>query len=802
KTFFLIFPLLLFAIFLAPNPAHAENNLYAISISVAPTSPAKNEPCIITVRVNNIGDTSLADYTGLTTGDISANFKNFTVTKTTLPTLPIAKDSSAYYKYEGSFDTVGHKSLYFNVNINGALEEPSTGNNYIQAYVDVVEPYDYEVNSITVYPSNPGVGEDVMIEIKATNKGFISFTTNQDVGSVAYLFPNFVIDETVWPTPDYDENKIETNDIYYYRYYGKFSTAGKNSYSFSLDSNDSIEEKSETNNTVSRDVEVFPLSTRDLKIESVTYNIAKPLVNEEVEIKVKVKNTGKVGLTSKYGLTTTDDFTLSPAAEKGFYYDLSDITLVEETKDNYPTLLTSLDPGEIFTYTFLGKFRYEGIKTFTFEVDKKKQLTEVNYTDNAATSSIAIYKDATERDKFKIINYSAQFKSSSTVKISWTTDKDSTGAVWYKQNGHTSFVGETLSSGSDDTHSIEFKDLKAGTNYEYNIIAKNGTEEVKLTGVFFTTPSSNEVIFTEEPLAVVSGKNIVVNWKTNLLSYSHLYYRLVGDTTYKVVNLSLLTDSHSVSVNGLADGTYEYYAKSDSSVKTEKDSAVKKFTVLATTQTSTTTPETTTTTTTTNQTTQTNTGTSSISTTPIVITNTSLYTSLKGKIILTVEANGEAYYINPSTQAMNYLGRPDDAFAVMRSAGIGITNQNLNQIQIGLTDSTGIDTDSDGLSDLLEDAIGTNKTLKDTDKDGYEDKAEVAGGHDPVKGNGIKYPINSSFAKSQAGKIFLQVESKGEAWYINPSDNKRYFLGRPADAFAVMRKLGLGISDSNFESLQ
>ena len=227
---------------------------------------------------------------------------------------------------------------------------------------------------------------------------------------------------------------------------------------------------------------------------------------------------------------------------------------------------------------------------------------------------------------------------------------------------------------------------------------------------------------------------------------------------------------------------------------------MKKFTIV---QTITTTPttETPTTGTVTNNT-QTNTNTSTISTAPITITNNSLYTSLKGKIILTVEANGEAYYINPSTQTMNYLGRPDDAFAVMRSTGVGITNQNLNQIQIGLTDSTGVDTDSDGLSDLLEDAIGTNKTLKDTDKDGYEDKAEVAGGHDPVKGSGIKYPINSTFAKAQAGKIFLQVESKGEAWYVNPSDNKRYFLGRPADAFAVMRKLGLGISNSNFESLE
>jgi hypothetical protein len=47
----------------------------------------------------------------------------------------------------------------------------------------------------------------------------------------------------------------------------------------------------------------------------------------------------------------------------------------------------------------------------------------------------------------------------------------------------------------------------------------------------------------------------------------------------------------------------------------------------------------------------------------------------------------------------------------------------------------------------------------------------------------------------------LQVEKNGEAWYINPNDLKRYFLGRPTDAFNIMRTLGLGISNANFDNL-
>lgn len=49
-----------------------------------------------------------------------------------------------------------------------------------------------------------------------------------------------------------------------------------------------------------------------------------------------------------------------------------------------------------------------------------------------------------------------------------------------------------------------------------------------------------------------------------------------------------------------------------------------------------------------------------------------------------------------------------------------------------------------------------------------------------------------------SGRIFLQVQDKGQAWYVYPPDSKRYYLGRPADAFDVMRKLGLGISEKDF----
>ncbi len=190
---------------------------------------------------------------------------------------------------------------------------------------------------------------------------------------------------------------------------------------------------------------------------------------------------------------------------------------------------------------------------------------------------------------------------------------------------------------------------------------------------------------------------------------------------------------------------------------------------------------------------------SNVNTQLIMIKNQVMHNRLKGKIMLKVEDSGKAYYIHPQNKTMHYLGRPADAFSVMREQGVGITSDNLNKIPVALGSLSGIDSDGDGLSDMLEDAIGTDKNKKDSDGDGYDDKSELGGDFNPKGSGSLSYDLN--FSNNQKGKIFLQIEGKGEAWYVNPGDGKRYFLGRPADAFGVMRNLGLGISNSDFDNM-
>jgi hypothetical protein len=178
----------------------------------------------------------------------------------------------------------------------------------------------------------------------------------------------------------------------------------------------------------------------------------------------------------------------------------------------------------------------------------------------------------------------------------------------------------------------------------------------------------------------------------------------------------------------------------------------------------------------------------------------SLSDQLKGRILLQVEENGEAWYVNPSDAQRYYMGRPNDAFSLMRALGVGITNDDLSKIQLADSNLNGVDTDGDGLPDIIEQGLGTDINSQDSDGDGYSDKTEIVNGYSPLSLE-TSLIIDNTFASKHKGRIFLQVGSAGEAWYVNPLDSKRYYLGRPADAFNVMRSLGTGITTTDLEKI-
>ncbi len=188
--------------------------------------------------------------------------------------------------------------------------------------------------------------------------------------------------------------------------------------------------------------------------------------------------------------------------------------------------------------------------------------------------------------------------------------------------------------------------------------------------------------------------------------------------------------------------------------------------------------------------------------TPVYAQTETMAERLAGRVLLQVEQHGEAWYVNPGDHKKYYMGRPADAFALMRNQGIGISNADLQKIPAGIIDikpGQYQDTDNDGLADSLESALGTDPRLDDSDGDGYGDLVEIKNGYDPLTPD--KSVFDPVFTDKNAGKIFLQVENQGEAWYLDPVSKKRYFLARPDDAFGIMRLLGLGISNADLAKI-
>lgn len=134
-----------------------------------------------------------------------------------------------------------------------------------------------------------------------------------------------------------------------------------------------------------------------------------------------------------------------------------------------------------------------------------------------------------------------------------------------------------------------------------------------------------------------------------------------------------------------------------------------------------------------------------------------LQTRLKGSILLQTQKHGEAWYVHPDDGLRYYMRDGAIAYQMMRSFGLGITDADLALVP-SVEEATKM------LS--VSSVCATNAT-----------------------------------AKRLAGKILLQVEQKGEAWYVHPTLCYRIYLRDGDAAYDTMRYLSLGISDADLAKL-
>ncbi|MEA3449775.1 MAG: CARDB domain-containing protein [Patescibacteria group bacterium] len=782
---------------LGANPVFAVVDLQVNSVTVSPESPAKGETVTITVKILNNGDEALLDDTGIK--DYNLTISDFDQTTVNSPSVsassPLAANATINYVFKGSFYSTGNKNINFQIDYYDLLDEWREVNNSIVEKITVLKTYDIKIESIVLTPTKPAVEQDCYITVTAKNSGYGSLKDSTGVTSVAYLFENFIEKSKELPVIDSMHN-VDSGDTFEYIYYGYFDGEGEQALSFEIDKNDQMDEQSETNNIMGKTATVVSPLAIDLSVESIAIDKSSPILNDEVVVTITIKNTGLVTLISDKGFRHEQDLSVYPVIGKEIIFESDNFKQTGFSAGSYPSVASPLEPGEKYTYKYTGQLiNKPGEHTFSFRVNTNDRLKENDLSNNTFTKTIYVYADTNERDGFTLDDIQVEHYSATSARVTWQTSKEASSYMEYKRSTFTGW--EKTSVTTDFVHSRNLKNLVAGRAYDYRIYATYGTIDKEELDLKFDLPDASTVEIISGPQLTISSQNIAVSWETNLLTKAILYYRQKGKEEFTSVEIDEYQLNHKIEVNNLAFDDYEYFVLAIANTMEQSESAMREFTIvnpsLALVSTSTAViadkPKSATTSSELNN----------VATEKVVnISNKDMYRNLRGKIILTVEQAGEAYYVNPNTQTHHFLGRPDDAFAVMREQGIGISNENLYKIPIGLSGS-GTDSDADGLSDYLEETIGLRFDAGDTDGDGYNDKDELINGYNPW-GEG-RQNLDDNFSKAQGGRILLQVEKNGEAWYVSPVDNKRYFLGRPADAFAVMRELGLGISDSDFDSL-
>ncbi len=172
-------------------------------------------------------------------------------------------------------------------------------------------------------------------------------------------------------------------------------------------------------------------------------------------------------------------------------------------------------------------------------------------------------------------------------------------------------------------------------------------------------------------------------------------------------------------------------------------------------------------------------------------------TKYAGQIVLQCNNNKIAWYIDPVTKNKYFL--PSQTITgILSKFAVGMSNSDLAKIPVGVVATTGVDTDGDGLANTLELALGTNINSKDTDSDGFADDLEVKTGYNPTGAGAAAYDL--TFAKQQVGKVLLQTGGNGELWFVNPVDQKRYFMPS-AESSSVVAGVGACISDVDLNKL-
>jgi len=143
------------------------------------------------------------------------------------------------------------------------------------------------------------------------------------------------------------------------------------------------------------------------------------------------------------------------------------------------------------------------------------------------------------------------------------------------------------------------------------------------------------------------------------------------------------------------------------------------------------------------------------------ISDSSFYRRHKGLFLIKPEDRGKLFYLDPQEPVLYHLTNKQAAEDLVQDQAHGVSDITLTLIEAATTSRQGLS--------------------------GYTQKQ--------------KAELSREIATRLSGQILLQAEGRGELWYVNPADLRRYYLGKPENSFSRVRVMAVGIANSDFAKL-
>lgn len=202
------------------------------------------------------------------------------------------------------------------------------------------------------------------------------------------------------------------------------------------------------------------------------------------------------------------------------------------------------------------------VRSFEVEVtDGVLNIVFGKITEQPKISAIEVESLASDETPPQITDVMADTVTTTTAKITWTTDEAADSQVEFGVDstyGNLSELDSTLVT----SHEVLLTGLNPGTTYHYRVRSHDGSGNLAVSAdSIFTTapPDTTPPVITDVAADQVTGSTATIMWTTDEAADSQVEYGL--DTTYGSMSDldSLLVTSHRVPLSGLQpDTTYHY----------------------------------------------------------------------------------------------------------------------------------------------------------------------------------------------------------------------------------------------------